>query len=517
MEMETEKLTNYNNYYLSEGGDSAKYWVNYSASGNLRFQWQVSKDSAVTWKDIASNDAGLGTSGDTEVCETATWGTGSWLWNEGDLEGTIDNINSGIDATITVTESDQIDWVNNYPKIENNNFGGIKTLGIGFDPKQGSGKSAVTTKVAFTEELNGLTMLITDIDASSGEYIDRVVITSDAGDPTITAVNANPTFTVDGNSLEAKQFEKSNADNLGTARLVFPSGVKTITIEYSDESGLDDSDVRGIGITFEEICINSGSAIYDGVNNDTLQIFDIKQGMDEWRYRLKLIDPAFVCEDTVFSNPARLDVVSDWDNDGVPNNVDLDDDNDGILDVDEGEGDFDNDGIKNRFDLDSDNDGCFDVKEAGFTDNILDENGDGILGDNKPYTVDDLGRISSGLLNDGFTTPNDLDNNGSKDFLQFGQNVLNALLNSNSLVLLSSESGSFKITASVPSNDTIFYQWQESRDGGNSWFNIPEIAPYSGTQTSELTLTQPDETLTGYKYRVLLTIPSYVCGVTPLT
>ena len=89
------------------------------------------------------------------------------------------------------------------------------------------------------------------------------------------------------------------------------------------------------------------------------------------------------------------------------NNVDLDDDNDGILDTDEGEGDLDGDGIRNRFDLDSDGDGCFDVLEAGFTDKVLDTSDDGILGDNRPYTVDSLGRITSGLLGDGYTTPND--------------------------------------------------------------------------------------------------------------
>ena len=105
------------------------------------------------------------------------------------------------------------------------------------------------------------------------------------------------------------------------------------------------------------------------------------------------------------------------------------------------------DGIKNRFDLDSDGDGCYDVKEAGFTDNILDENEDGILGDNQPYTVDSLGRITSGLLNDGYTTPNDLDENGQMDFLQFGQNILNAVLNNSSLQMLASGTGSFKITA----------------------------------------------------------------------
>ena len=53
--------------------------------------------------------------------------------------------------------------------------------------------------------------------------------------------------------------------------------------------------------------------------------------------------------------------------------VDVDDDNDGILDVDE-TGDSDLDGIPDSEELDAD-DGCSDAKEAGFTD----ANGDGIV------------------------------------------------------------------------------------------------------------------------------------------
>ncbi|MFZ1617793.1 MAG: HYR domain-containing protein, partial [Flavobacteriales bacterium] len=58
---------------------------------------------------------------------------------------------------------------------------------------------------------------------------------------------------------------------------------------------------------------------------------------------------------------------ADHDGDGVCDNADLDDDNDGILDVTEGGDllDTDGDGIPNRFDLDSDNDGIYDVVEAG--------------------------------------------------------------------------------------------------------------------------------------------------------
>ena len=512
----TVTINSYRDYFLSEGNDTAQYFVNYSVTGTTKLHWQVSTDNGSTWADINAGDNGTATTGDTEVCTNSNWGSDPWNWTEGALENTLTNISSGTDMTIKVNQNTDVEWDAGYPKIETSAFGGVKTLGLSVNPKSGSGESAMTTTITFSNAVNGISMLVTDIDSKTDGWKDKVVITSDAGNPSADSLNTNPAFSIDGNTLTAKDNIESNGDNLGTARLTFPDGVKTITIVYSDVSGIDDPDSRGIGFTFENICVNTGSASYEGVYNDTLNIYDIRQGMDEWRYRLRIATPAYVCQDTVFSQPARLDVVSDFDNDGVLNSVDLDDDNDGILDTDEGEGDFDGDGIKNRFDLDSDGDGCYDVTEAGFTDKILDANADGILGDNQPYTVDSLGRITSGLLNDGYSTPNDLDENGQKDYLQYGQNILNAVLNSSSLQMLASGTGSFKITASVPTNDKILFQWQESRDGGTSWFNVPETAPYSGTTTSELTLTQPDVSLTGYKYRVLLTIPSYVCAVMPL-
>ena len=55
----------------------------------------------------------------------------------------------------------------------------------------------------------------------------------------------------------------------------------------------------------------------------------------------------------------------DTDNDNVPNDIDVDDDNDGILDIDETLiADSDNDGIPNYLDIDSDNDGILDNIEA---------------------------------------------------------------------------------------------------------------------------------------------------------
>lgn len=92
---------------------------------------------------------------------------------------------------------------------------------------------------------------------------------------------------------------------------------------------------------------------------------------------------------------------NDTDGDGLADPFDLDDDNDGIPDVDEGTGDTDGDGIPNAQDLDSDNDGIPDIIEAGFTD----ANGDGI--------VDSFGDPDWDIDGDGLANEFDLDDDNT--------------------------------------------------------------------------------------------------------
>lgn len=86
--------------------------------------------------------------------------------------------------------------------------------------------------------------------------------------------------------------------------------------------------------------------------------------------------------------PDYLDA-DDLDNDGIYDAADLDDDNDGIPDADEGDGsvDTDGDGIADSRDLDSDNDGLFDVVEAGI----------GTIAEVAALDVDNDGQIDSGF------------------------------------------------------------------------------------------------------------------------
>jgi len=108
----------------------------------------------------------------------------------------------------------------------------------------------------------------------------------------------------------------------------------------------------------------------------------------------------------------------DSDGDGLINSEDLDDDNDGITDIEEQNGfdflDTDNDGIVDRLDTDADGDGINDVEEAGH--GVADTDGDGRL--DGPVGTDG---IPDSVQNDpnggGVTyTPMDTDGDGIHDF-----------------------------------------------------------------------------------------------------
>ncbi len=109
----------------------------------------------------------------------------------------------------------------------------------------------------------------------------------------------------------------------------------------------------------------------------------------------------------------NIEVNPDNDGDGILDVDDLDDDNDGIPDSEEGTGDTDGDGVPDIFDLDSDNDGISDLNESGLSPEKiaeLDTDNDGVIdtpvGDNG--LADDIETIpESGEL--------DLDGDGEAD------------------------------------------------------------------------------------------------------
>ena len=242
------------------------------------------------------------------------------------------------------------------------------------------------------------------------------------------------------------------------------------------------------------------TSIYSGINSDTLVIKSVELAMDENLYRV-VISSLLVCSEPVFSDDATLNVLPDNDKDKIPDIYDLDDDNDGILDTDEGESDLDGDGIPNSFDLDSDNDGCLDVVEAGLDDGDI----DGLLG-NSPVEVDSLGIVISNTS--GYITPLDRDGNGVYDFLEEGSSV-SILTNPSSVSIIETRDARYEILYSV--EGSVLFQWQVSEDEGGTWNDIVDDDVYTGSKTSVLTLTNAPLEFNDFQFKVKISTPAYEC------
>ncbi|MDW3179073.1 MAG: hypothetical protein R8J94_16895 [Acidimicrobiia bacterium] len=100
----------------------------------------------------------------------------------------------------------------------------------------------------------------------------------------------------------------------------------------------------------------------------------------------------------------------DTDNDGIPDVSDADTDGDGIPDVTEGSDDFDGDGIPNLLDLDSDNDGITDVDESGNA--ALDGDDNGVIDDQATLDAN-----NDGLADTANTTPPNVDGDPQPNYL----------------------------------------------------------------------------------------------------
>nr|MDJ0644452.1 hypothetical protein [Flavobacteriaceae bacterium] len=108
----------------------------------------------------------------------------------------------------------------------------------------------------------------------------------------------------------------------------------------------------------------------------------------------------------------------DTDNDGIYNETDIDDDNDGIIDTIEGVGDSDIDGVINSLDLDSDNDGIPDNVEAQTTTGYIapsniDSDGNGL--DDAYETTPGSGEGLTPVNTEGTDNPDYLDTNSDND------------------------------------------------------------------------------------------------------
>ena len=219
----------------------------------------------------------------------------------------------------------------------------------------------------------------------------------------------------------------------------------------------------------------------------------------------------------------------DTDNDGIPNHLDVDSDNDGIFDLVEANhgnldankngildnanastvginglldalettadakfitlnytiADTDTDNIFNFLELDSDNDDCFDAIEAGFT-----GSSSGTLMPD-PLDVDANGKVKN---SDGYTAPN-------ANYITAAPIVLNTPFENFTFCENITDVLSIDSTADQ-------FQWELSTDNGANWSLV------IGATTKDLQITNTPISFKNYQYRVILNRTGNSCDKT---
>ncbi len=151
----------------------------------------------------------------------------------------------------------------------------------------------------------------------------------------------------------------------------------------------------------------------------------------------------------------------DTDGDRITNDVDADDDNDGIPDAVEGVGNLDSDGLPDSQDLDSDNDGINDVNEAG---GLIDADGNGL--------ADGTDSDGDGMIDSNAVNPVDSDRDGRADYkdLDSDNDTLSDLVEGNSGAIDINDDG----VADGPDADSDGIV--DSVDGDNTNFGDSDVS-----------------------------------------
>ncbi|MDA9693181.1 hypothetical protein N9U43_00905, partial [Cytophagia bacterium] len=264
------------------------------------------------------------------------------------------------------------------------------------------------------------------------------------------------------------------------------------------------------GVSWTDLTDNTS---YSGVTTSELTISSVDVNMNGDQYRVILSTPSYYCGAEVTTAAAQVVATEDFDGDGVGDTDDVDDDNDGITDILEGDTDTDGDGIPNRLDLDSDNDGCNDVVEAGY----IDGDNDGIVGV-APYDFTDDGKVKNVIYKTNATL-DDLDVNGTKDFLEIGTD-LSKTQDPTKVTTIEYSGVTFTGNgATVDNKGTITFAWQITTDEGSTWTNISNYIAnnpthpgnYSGLDSTVLSIDSVVSEMDKFAYRLYMTTPAYKC------
>jgi len=381
----------------------------------------------------------------------------------------------------------------------------------------------------------------TDLLNSTAEYI----VNSETN-KTITVLNPNNQLLIDTNYdgfYESGVTEFSSFEIRFRLNSAVPLAVGTGTFKFLTNQSrmisfkhqnLSDTALNRTSLKFYLVCVpkdsdNDGIFDYLDLDSDNDGIPDSVEGQGASVKVVSNIDTNHDGIDDVYGNAP---IPADFDNDNVPNYLDLDSDNDGIYDLTEsgsnaedlnlngiiGGNDFgtnglansvetspesgklnysivdtDSDGIYNYMELDSDNDFCSDVIEAGF----IDANDDKFLGAVSPPTVNIKGIVTSGI---GYTTPN-------LNYTIAAPIIIDNQPENKSVCEL--QNTIFTVVAASVSA----CQWQVSNDKGATWTDLVNNVAYSGVNSLSLTVSKVSQSMNAYQYRVFLNRTGNSCGL----
>lgn len=248
--------------------------------------------------------------------------------------------------------------------------------------------------------------------------------------------------------------------------------------------------------------ISSEENLKTVIHNSIEWSFDLMTNIDlENKIAQSYFSQSVINEITLAIPPEQF---IDSDSDGVVDLIDLDKDNDGILNIFEGDFDFDNDGIPNDLDLDSDGDGCLDAIESGM---ILITNSQ--TSSSVTSTVDSFGRI----INENAYGPLvDSDLNNEIDFLQTGFIPI-ILEQPEKNMIISSEGLDLELI--IERSQHLNIQWEYLSDQQEQiWNSIQESDLFNGVHTELLKVNRLPNGVEKMIIRAKIFDPSFICGST---
>ena len=174
---------------------------------------------------------------------------------------------------------------------------------------------------------------------SDEAYYDTYADSDDNGMYGLGTPSVNPDGTVIGASYQVPH----DGDGNGAYDYIEANTAPVITTHPADQFIIEGNDavfsidITGLNLEYQWELSTDAGATYGAISGATSNSYtesNVDFSNDNHLYRVVITQTNNVCNE-VTSNSARLDVLTDWDGDGISDDVDFDDDNDGILDTDE--------------------------------------------------------------------------------------------------------------------------------------------------------------------------------------